>query len=160
MAGKARAAFLALALCSFWLSACGAGVTSPPVPEAKAIHADQLWLAKVKNSTALPLLLPSNNPLRSLAEMAGKMSADYRQSVMDLLRKSLETELAQRGFQVSLPEDKDARFAAFSADRDNALRVPGTESFPALFSSSEILRWEGGIAKVCARPGRFQAYTD
>jgi ABC-type Mn2+/Zn2+ transport system permease subunit len=145
--GKARAAFLALALCSFSLSACGAGMTSPPVPEAKAIHAEQLWLAKVKNSTALPLLLPSNNPLRSLAEMAGKVSADYRQSVMDLLRQSLETGLAQRGFQISLPEDKDARFAAFSADRDNALRVARDGKLSGAIFVSEILRWEGESQK-------------
>lgn len=145
--GKARAAFLALALCSFSLSACGASMTSPPVPEAKAIHAEQLWLAKVKNSTALPLLLPSNNPLRSLAEMAGKVSADYRQSVMDLLRQSLETGLAQRGFQISLPEDKDARFAAFSADRDNALRVARDGKLSGAIFVSEILRWEGESQK-------------
>jgi hypothetical protein len=29
------------------------------------------------------------SPLRSLVEMAGKISSDYRQSVMDLLRDSL-----------------------------------------------------------------------
>ena len=145
--GKARAAFLALALCSFSLSACGAGVTSPPVPEAKAIHAEQLWLAKVKNSTALPLLLPSNNPLRLLAEMAGKIPADYRQSVMDLLRQSLQTELAKRGFQISLPEDKDARFAAFSADRDSALRVARDGKLSGTIFVSEILRWEGESQK-------------
>jgi len=145
--GKARAAFLALALCSFSLSACGAGVTSPPVPEAKAIHAEQLWLAKVKNSTALPLLLPSNNPLRSLAEMAGKIPADYRQSVMDLLRQSLQTELAKRGFQISLPEDKDARFTAFSADRDSALRVARDGKLSDTIFVSEILRWEGESQK-------------
>jgi len=147
MTGKARAAFLALALCSFSLSACGAGVTSPPVPDAKAIHAEQLWLAKVKNSTALPLLLPAMNPLRSLAEMAGKTSSDYRQSVMDLLRQSLQTELAQRGFQISLPEDKDARFAAFSADRDNALRVARDGKLSGAIFVSEILRWEGESQK-------------
>jgi len=64
------------------LSACASQAPGPPVPEATAVPADQLWLAKVKNSTAPPLFLPSNNPLRSRAEMAGKLSPrEYRQSL-------------------------------------------------------------------------------
>jgi ABC-type Mn2+/Zn2+ transport system permease subunit len=136
--------FISLVLACFFLSvpACSTQAPVPPVPEATAIHAEQLWLAKVKNSTPLPLLLPSNNPLRSLAEMAGKLSPDYRQSVMDLLRASLQTELAQKGFQISLPEDKDARFPAFPADDAGATRMAREGKLSGVVFVSEIRRWE------------------
>jgi len=124
------------------LSACSTRAPAPPVPEAKAIRSEQLWLAKVKNSTALPLLLPSMNPLRSLAEIAGKISSDYRQNVMDLLRDSLKAELEQRGFRISLPEEKDARFAAFPADTDAAVRVAREGKLSGLTFVGEIRRWE------------------
>src|SRR5689334_7000477 len=99
VAMRLRPALLVLIGVALSVHAC-AIKTAAPLPEAKTIRAERLWLAKVKNSTALPLILPSNNPLRSLAEMAGKMSSDYRPSVMDLLRQSLQTELSRRGFQV------------------------------------------------------------
>jgi len=124
------------------MSSCSARVTEAPVPEAKAIHAEQLWLAKVKNSTALSLLLPATNPLRSLAEMVGKISSDYRQSVMDLLHDSLKTELEQRGFRISLPEEKDARFVALPADTGAAVRVAREGKLSGLVFTSEIRRWE------------------
>ena len=118
---RTRPALLVLIGVALSLSACSVKTAAPPIPEAKAIHAERLWLAKVKNSSTLPLLLPSNNPLRSLAEMAGKvLPEDYRQSVMDLLRQNLQTELGQKGFQISLPEDKDARFPALPADSAGA----------------------------------------
>jgi hypothetical protein len=100
-------------------------------------------LAKTRNSTALPLLLPSNNPLRSLAEMAGKVSAeDYRQSVMDLLRDQLKSELAGKGFQIALPEEKDARFVAFPTDTDTAMRLAREGKLSGMVFASEIWRWE------------------
>ena len=124
------------------INGCSTRTTAVPVPEAKTIHAEQLWLAKVKNSTALPLLLPSNNPLRSLAEMAGKVSSDYRQNVMDMLRDSLKAELEQRGFRISLPEERDARFVAFPADTDAAVRVAREGKLSGLTFVGEIRRWE------------------
>jgi ABC-type Mn2+/Zn2+ transport system permease subunit len=147
MTGKTRVAFLALALCAVSLSACGASVTTPPVPEANAVDSQQLWLAKVKNSTALPLLLPSNNPLRSLAEMAGKAPADYRQSVMDLLRDNLKAELEQRGFKIALPETADSRFTAFPSDNSAAVRVAREGKLSGAIFVSEIWRWEGETQK-------------
>lgn len=123
-------------------SGCSARMAAAPLPEAKSIHAEQLWLAKVKNSTALPLLLPATNPLRSLAEMAGKISSDYRQSVMDLLRENLKAELEQKGFQISLPEEKDARFAAFPADAGAAVRIARDGKLSGLTFVGEIWRWE------------------
>jgi ABC-type Mn2+/Zn2+ transport system permease subunit len=115
---------------------------------AVLIHAEQLWLAKVKNNTALPLFLPVNNPLRSLAEMAGKISPEnYRQSVMDLLRENLQSELTQRGFQIFLPEDKDARFPAFPADSAGAARIAREGKLSGMVFVSEIWRWEGETQK-------------
>jgi ABC-type Mn2+/Zn2+ transport system permease subunit len=125
------------------LSACGTQVVAPPVPGAKSIHAGQLWLAKVKNSTALPLLLPESNPLRSLAEMVGKISPEDRRSVMDLLREQLRVELAQKGFQVQLPEATDARFPPFPADNLSAARIAREGKLSGLIFVSEIRRWEG-----------------
>jgi ABC-type Mn2+/Zn2+ transport system permease subunit len=145
---RKASAFLLLWVCvGISISNCGANRTAVPVPDAKAIHAEQLWLAKVKNSTALTLLLPATNPLRSLAEMAGKSSSDYRQSVMDILRDNLKTELAQRGFQVSLPEEKDARFPAFSADTGAAIRMAREGNLAGMTFVSEIRRWETDTQK-------------
>jgi hypothetical protein len=145
---RMRPALLALICVALSLSACSVKTATPPVPEAKAIQTEQLWLAKVKNSSALPLFLPANNPLRSLAEMAGKISpADYRQSVMDLLRQNLQTELGQKGFQISLPEDKDVRFPAFPADRAGATQMAREGKLSGLVFVSEIWRWEGESQK-------------
>jgi len=141
-------AALILACVAISISACSTPAPTPPVPEAKAIQSEQLWLAKVKNSTGLPLFLPSNNPLRSLAEMAGKISPEnYRQSVTDLLRENLQTELTQKGFQISLPEEKDARFPAFPADTGTAARVAREGKLSGIVFVSEIRRWETDTQK-------------
>ncbi|HYA27525.1 MAG TPA: metal ABC transporter permease [Acidobacteriota bacterium] len=142
-----RLVLLILPCFLFAFFACSAQPPGPPLPDAKSIHADQLWLAKVKNSTALPLLLPATNPLRSLAEMAGKISSDYRQSVMDLLRENLRVELEQRGFKVSLPEQADARFPAFSSADATAARVAREGNLAGAIFVSEIWRWEGETQK-------------
>jgi hypothetical protein len=113
-----------------------------PVPEAKSIRSETLWLAKVKNSTGLPLLLPSNNPLRSVAEMAGKISSDYRENVMDLLRDSLRRELGHKGYGVKIPEDVDKRFPALPSDKDGAVRLAREGKLSGLVFVSEIRRWE------------------
>ncbi len=139
---KAAASVVLIGL-AMTLSACGARVATSPVPEAKAIHAEQLWLAKVRNSTALPLLLPTANPLRSLAEMAGKTSSNYRESVMDLLRENLQAELVLKGFDISRPEDKDARFPPFPADNLSAARMAREGKLSGMVFVSEIYRWEG-----------------
>jgi hypothetical protein len=124
------------------MSSCSTQITKLPVPEPKAVHSGDVWLAKVKNSTASTLLLPATNPLRSLAEMAGKVSSDYRQSVMDLLRDNLKIELEHRGFRVSLPEENDARFVAFPTDAGAAVRVAREGKLSGLTLVSEIRRWE------------------
>ena len=139
---KTGVALLLLICVGASINGCSTKTTAVPVPEAKAIHAEQLWLAKVKNSTTSTLLLPATNPLRSLAEMAGKATSDYRQSVMDLLRDDLKTELAQRGFRISLPEEKDARFAAFPTDTSTAVRVAREGKLSGVAFVGDIRRWE------------------
>jgi ABC-type Mn2+/Zn2+ transport system permease subunit len=135
-----------LGLISFQ-TGCGGVQTAVPVPDAKAVRAEQLWLAKVKNSTALPLILPESNPLRSLAEMAGKLAPETRANVMDLLRQNLQTELAQQGFQIFLPEAKDVRFPPFAADAVSAARVAREGNLSGLIFVCEIWRWEGETQK-------------
>jgi hypothetical protein len=139
-----KRAMALIVLSSVALGTYGCGTTTPtaPLPEAKTLNNETLWLAKVKNSTGSPLLLPSNNPLRSLAEMAGKVSSDYRQSVMDLLRDDLRRELEQKGFRISLPEQTDPRFPAFPADAGNAVRVAREGKLSGLIFVSEISRWD------------------
>jgi hypothetical protein len=130
-------------LLSIALASHGCGTTAnAPLPEAKTLNTETLWLAKVKNSTGSALLLPSNNPLRSLAEMSGKVSSDYRQSVMDLLREELRRELEQKGFRVDLPEQTDPRFPAFPVDPGNALRLAAEGKLNGLLFVSEIARWD------------------
>src|SRR5262250_2704392 len=126
---------------TLWTYGCGTTTAPAPLPEAKALNNETLWLAKVKNSTGLSLLLPATNPLRSLAEMAGKSSSDYRESVMDLLRNDLRQELEQRGFRVTLPEQADPRFPAFPAEPANAARLAREGKLSGLLFVSEILRW-------------------
>ena len=94
---KAGAALLILSSFGGAVTGCATRTPVAPVPEAKDLKNEKFWLAKVKNSTGLSLLLPANNPLRSLAEMAGKISSDYRQSVMDLLRDDLRQGVGAEG---------------------------------------------------------------
>src|SRR5581483_1479233 len=93
LSARLRAALLAALAIALSASACAVR-SEAPVPAPETVQAETVWLARVKNSTALPLILPANNPLRSLAEMAGKLPPEnYRQSVMDLLRRDLQAEL-------------------------------------------------------------------
>jgi ABC-type Mn2+/Zn2+ transport system permease subunit len=144
---RGATATLALLCAAAVMSGCSAKVTAVPVPQAKTINLNQLWLAKVKNSTALPLLLPGTNPLRSLAEMSGKVSSDYRQSVMDILRENLRTELEHNGYHVLLPEDADNRFPPLPADSTGAIRLAREGNLSGLIFVSEIWRWQGEVQK-------------
>lgn len=139
---KRALALIVLSSFALWSHGCGTTTPPKPLPEGKALSNETLWLAKVKNNTGLSLLLPATNPLRSLAEMAGKISSDYRQSVMDLLRDDLRRELEQRGFRVALPEQTDARFPAFPADAGNAVQLAREGKLSGLIFVSEISRWE------------------
>ena len=148
ISGRTRIALLTATLVVVLISACATSRTEVPIPEARVVNSQPLWLAKVKNSTALPLLLPSNNPLRSLAEMAGKVAPeDYRQSVMDLLRQNLQSELGKKGFQISLTEEKDARFPPLPSDSAGAARIARDGKLSGVVFVSEIFRWEGETQK-------------
>jgi ABC-type Mn2+/Zn2+ transport system permease subunit len=147
MLTKATAALMILVCVFASIASCSTRTPAAPVPEAKAVHSERIWLAKVKNSTGSPLLLPSNNPLRSLGEMAGKISSDYRQSVMDLLRDSLRQELDQKGYRVTLPEESDTRFPPLPADTNGAVRTAREGKLSGLIFVSEIWRWEGESQK-------------
>jgi ABC-type Mn2+/Zn2+ transport system permease subunit len=140
---KSVAATVLVLFATAFITCCSTVTPSTPVPEAKAVRSDRVWLAKVKNSTGLPLLLPSTNPLRSAGEMFGKVSSDYRQNVMDLLRDNLRQELQQSGYRVTLPEDTDARFPPFPADTNAALQLGRDGKLSGLVFVSEIWRWEG-----------------
>jgi ABC-type Mn2+/Zn2+ transport system permease subunit len=139
---KRTLALIVLSSFTLWSYGCGTTTPATPLPEAKALSYETLWLAKVKNNTGLSLLVPATNPLRSLAEMAGKISSDYRQSVMDLLREDLRRELEQKGFRITLPEQTDPRFPAFPADPGNAVRVAREGKLSGLLFVSEISRWD------------------
>ena len=43
------------------------------------------------------LRMPGTNPLRSLGEMAGKVSPEYRLTAMELVRDAVRRELEERG---------------------------------------------------------------
>jgi ABC-type Mn2+/Zn2+ transport system permease subunit len=143
----ATATAVMLSLCLLFISSCSTRTADVPVPEAKSIRSERIWLAKVKNSTGLPLLLPGTNPLRSLGEMAGKISSDYRQNVMDLLRDSLRKELEQNGYRVTVPEETDGRFPPLPAETNGAVRLAREGKLSGLLFVSEIWRWEGETQK-------------
>jgi ABC-type Mn2+/Zn2+ transport system permease subunit len=147
IAVRSPAARLILLGLSAVLTGCGSGLTALPVPDAKSTQSEQLWLAKVKNSTSLPLVLPESNPLRSLAEMAGKVSPDSRANVMDLLRENLKSELQHKGFRITFPEEKDLRFPALPADGERAVRLARDGALSGVVFISEIWRWEVDVQK-------------
>ena len=76
----------------FILTFCaGCGAQRPEAPlDPSTLGQGPVWLASVRNGTSSDLRLPGTNPLRSLAEMAGKLSPESRPTVMDLLRGSLQ----------------------------------------------------------------------
>ena len=142
IAPKTSAALVILGMGGVTLTGCVATKAASPIPSAKGISAEPIWLAKVKNSTEMGLLLPATNPLRSLAEMSGKVSSDSRQSVMDLLREELRRVMEQKGYSTRLPEETDARFPPFPADTAGAVRLGREGKLSGVVLASEIRRWE------------------
>lgn len=144
---KTNAIVMFLVIVAAAVSGCAGKMAATPVPDANALRTQQITLAKVKNSSGLPLLLPGANPLRSLGEMAGKISSDYRQNVMDLLRDALRQELERNGYRVRFPEQSDARFPPLGADSTAAVRLAREGRLSGLLFVSEIWRWEGESQK-------------
>ena len=123
--GRRTAAVAALCVVSACVSASCGQTQRPAVPlsSVPALSDSTVWLAKVRNSTRSELRMPGTNPLRSLGEMTGKVSSDYRATVMDLLRDALQTELAQRKVRSAFPETRDARLGAFSPNPQSAAKT-------------------------------------
>lgn len=119
---------------------CAAPTARAPL-DTRGLTPGPIWLATVRNSTASDLRLPSTNPLRSLAELAGKLSPDYRPTVMDVLRGSLRKELEQRKLVVSLPEERDARMQSFPFDASAAAANARAASLSGWLLLTEIRRW-------------------
>jgi hypothetical protein len=135
-------ALVVLSSAALWTAGCSTRMAAAPLPDAQTLNSETVWLAKVKNSTTLSLLLPATNPLRSLAEMAGKIGPESRQSVMDLLRDNLRHGLEQQGFRVALSEQIDSRFPALPSDASAAVRVAREGNLAGIVFVSEIWRWE------------------
>ena len=93
------------------------------------------------NSTGADLRLPGTNPLRSLGEIAGKISPDYRPTVMDLLRGSVKRELEQRKIVVSFPEERDARLQSFPFEAGSAATNARAANLSGWLLLSDIRRW-------------------
>jgi hypothetical protein len=125
----------------FVLSSCSAPASQPRI-DFQAVGQNTLWLAPARNSTGASLRIPGSNPLRSLAEMAGKVSSDYRPTVMDLLRESLKQEFTQRTTTVRFPEETDARLSALPLGPDGSARIAREAKLTGLLLLSEIRRWD------------------
>ena len=109
--------------------------------DVQALSQNTVWLAPVRNSTGTDLRLPGTNPLRSLGEIAGKISPDYRPTVMDLLRGSMKRELEQRKIVVSFPEERDARLQSFPFEASSAATNARAANLSGWLLLSDIRRW-------------------
>jgi hypothetical protein len=127
------------------LLACSAPALRPRF-DFQAVGPNPLWLAAPRNSTGSSLRLPGTNPLRSLAEMAGKVAADDRPTVMDLLRESLKREFAQRKTIVGFPEEADARLSTLPPEAEGSARLAREGKLTGVLLLSEIRRWDGEAA--------------
>lgn len=101
-----------------------------------------LWIAVPHNSTNNELRLPSGNPLRSLGEMAGKVSPETRPTVMDLLRDALRREAEQRKAPARYPEEDDARLRMLPIGPEAAARSAREAKLEGALLLAEIRRWE------------------
>ena len=107
-----------------------------------AAGASSVWIPAVRNSTDADLRLPGTNPLRSLAEMAGKIPSGERVTVMTLLRESLKRELEQRKARARFPEEHDARFSVLPLGHEAAARIAREGGLEGALLLSEIRRWD------------------
>jgi zinc transport system permease protein len=103
---------------------------------------EPLWLAPVRNGSGADLRLPATNPLRSLAEMAGKLAPDGRPTVMDLLRGALQRELQQRQITAALAEERDMRLQSLPFDGVDAATNARAANLSGWLWLSQIHRWQ------------------
>jgi ABC-type Mn2+/Zn2+ transport system permease subunit len=133
------------------LAASGCRTRSVPPLDVQALGQAPLWIAPVRNGTDSELRLPATNPLRSLAEIAGKVSADYRPTVMDLLRGEIARELKSRKIAVAMPEERDARLQSFPFGADGAATNARSAGLSGRLLLAEIRRWSadaGGLLRA------------
>jgi ABC-type Mn2+/Zn2+ transport system permease subunit len=112
-----------------------------PLSSVQALNESTVWLAKPRNSTQSELRLPGTNPLRSLGEMAGKVSSGYRLTVVDLLRDSLQSELENKKATFAFSEAHDARLETFSLRPESAAQTAREAGLSGLLLLSDIQRW-------------------
>lgn len=136
---KGRAALALWLLLVLAVSGCAA---TQPKLDLQGLGNSTVWLVSVRNRTNSELRLPSTNPLRSLAEMAGKVTADYRPTVMDLLRDSLKREIAARQVVVALPEERDVRLGSLPFDAVSAAATARGANLSGWLWLTEIRRWD------------------
>ena len=123
------------------LFACSGRAPETPL-QTSALGGKPLWIAAVRNGTSADLRLPSGNPLRSLGEIAGKVSPDERPTVMDLLRAALRREAEQRKLPARYPEESDARLKTLPLDPGAAARTARESRLEGAILLAEIGRWE------------------
>lgn len=128
-------------LLSLLLSGCAGRAPDPPL-DLGGLGGRPLWIAAVGNGTGSELRLPGVNPLRSLGEMAGKVSPEYRPTVPDLLRAALKREAEQRKAAPRYPEEYDARLKSLPAAPDTAARSARESRLEGALLLTEIRRWD------------------
>jgi hypothetical protein len=147
MVGEKNTRMIRAVLFIFMLGVLGCASSSPQSPFAmQALGGKSLWIPSARNSTDLDLRLPGANPLRSLGEIAGKISPDYRPTVMDLLRASIKREMEQRKVQARFPEEHDARLSVLPLGNEAAARIAREGGLDGSLFLSEIRRWEADTA--------------
>jgi ABC-type Mn2+/Zn2+ transport system permease subunit len=114
-----------------------------PLFSVQSLSGSTVWLANVRNATRSELRMPGTNPLRSLGEMSGQVSSDYRTTAMDLLRGTLKQELEERGMAVALPERHDSRLGSFPFSAENAAQGARAAKLSGYLLLSQIRRWDG-----------------
>jgi hypothetical protein len=117
----------------------------------QALGGKSLWIPTARNSTDFDLRLPGTNPLRSLGEIAGKISPDYRPTVMDSLRDSIKREMEQQKVQARFPEEHDARLSVLPPGQEAAARIAREGGLDGSLFLSEIRRWDadtGGLLRL------------
>jgi len=130
-------------LLSVLVAVCACATQTPQARfKIQLVGENTVWIPAVRNSTDGDLRLPGTNPLRSLAEMAGKISLDERATVMTLLRESLKRELEQRKVRARFPEEHDARFAVLPSGHETAARIARDGGLEGTVLLSEIRRWD------------------
>ena len=131
----------AAALSTLVLIACAGRAPDPPL-DLGALGDKPLWVAAARNSTNSDLRLPSGNPLRSLGEMAGKVSAEYRPTVPDLLREALRRAADARKVPARYPEEHDARLKELPLDPEAAARSAREAKLAGALLLTEVRRWD------------------